>query len=46
MRKVDGYAPGTLMLNPKIGVMNPIMVRRLRCAALDDEARSQWDSFD
>jgi hypothetical protein len=40
-----GYAPGTLRFEPSIGMMPPVLVRRLRSAALDDRSRPNWDTF-
>ncbi len=42
-----GYRPGKVELSPSAAMtMNPIQVRRFRSAALDDESRPLWTSFD
>jgi hypothetical protein len=41
----NGYAPGSLVLEPGMGIMHPDTARRIHSAALDDQARSQWATF-
>jgi hypothetical protein len=41
-----GYAPGSLALEPSMGMMHPATARRLHAAALDDASRPQWVAFD
>lgn len=41
----NGYAPGSLVLEPSMGMMHPITARRFHAAALDDQARPQWATF-
>jgi hypothetical protein len=43
---VSGCAPGSLTLDPSVGLMHPSTARRIHAAALDDAARSQWAGFD
>jgi hypothetical protein len=42
----NGYAPGSLPLVPRIGGMHPATAKRFSAAALYDQDRSQWTSFD
>ena len=42
----NGYAPGSLGLEPGMGITHPITARRIRAAALDDTDRPQWSKFD
>jgi hypothetical protein len=42
----NGYAPGSLKLDPCMGIMHPVTARRFYAAALDDQARPQWNTFD
>jgi hypothetical protein len=42
----NGYAPGSLPLEPSMGMMHPITARRFHAAAADDAARLQWATFD
>ncbi len=42
----NGYAPGSLVLEPGLGMMHPVTARRFHAAALDDAARTQWAAFD
>ena len=42
----NGYAPGSLPLEPSMGMMHPITARRFHAAAVDDAARPQWTTFD
>jgi hypothetical protein len=42
----SGYAPGSLVLEPGLGMMHPITARRFHAAALDDAVRTQWAAFD
>jgi hypothetical protein len=39
-------APGSLVLEPGLGMTHPIAARRFQAAALDDAARPQWAEFD
>ena len=41
-----GYAPGFYQFNPDLGMTHPVIARRMGAAALYDESRSQWDTFD
>lgn len=41
----NGYASGSLVLEPGLGMMHPITARRFHAAALDDAARRQWATF-
>ena len=41
-----GYAPGSFKYTPSMMMTHPVVVRRLRAAALDDSARPQWKTFD
>ena len=42
----NGYAPGSLPLEPSMGMMHPATARRFHAAALDDASRPQWATFD
>jgi hypothetical protein len=42
----NGYAPGTLKLEPEMAMTHPVGGRRFRSAALDDRSRAQWATFD
>jgi hypothetical protein len=42
----DGYAPGTVKFDPKMGISNAVVARRFRAAALVDESRADWANFD
>jgi len=42
----NGYAPGSVPLEPSMGMMHPITARRFHAAAIDDAARPQWATFD
>ena len=42
----NGYAPGSLPLEPSMGMMHPVTARRFHAAAVDDAARRQWATFD
>jgi hypothetical protein len=42
----NGYAPGTLAVEPGMAMVHPITARRFQAAALDDHARSQWTTFE
>jgi hypothetical protein len=42
----DGYAAGSLSLQPGLGMMHPATARRFHAAALDDAARPGWAAFD
>jgi hypothetical protein len=37
--------PGAFEFSPSMAMMHPVLARRLRSAALDDESRPQRDSF-
>jgi hypothetical protein len=41
-----GYAPGSFSYSPSMMMTHPVVVQRLRAAALDDKARPQWKTFD
>jgi hypothetical protein len=41
-----GYAPGSFSYSPSMMMTHPVVVRRMRAAALDDKARPQWKTFD
>jgi hypothetical protein len=42
----NGYAPGSLPLQPGMGMMHPRTARRFHAAAVDDVARPRWATFD
>jgi hypothetical protein len=42
----QGYHPGSLNFDPTIMVSGPVVLQRLRSAALDDSARPSWATFD
>lgn len=42
----SGYAPESFPYSPSQITTHPIIVQRMRAAALDDETRSKWQSFD
>jgi hypothetical protein len=42
----SGYAPGTFRYVPSMMTTHPVVFKRMRAAALDDEARPQWKTFD
>lgn len=42
----SGYAPGSFSYSPSQFMTHPVVVRRMRAAALDDKTRSQWPTFD
>jgi hypothetical protein len=42
----DGYKPGAFPFKPSQFMSHPVMLRRLRSAALDDSQRVQWQEFD
>jgi hypothetical protein len=42
----NGYAPGSVPLDPDIGSLHPSTIRRFHAAALDDASRHRWASFD
>lgn len=42
----NGYAPGSFPYTPTQLMSHPLVLRRIRAAALDDQARSQWNDFD
>lgn len=41
-----GYAPGSFSYSPSMMMTHPVVVHRMRAAALDDKARPQWKTFD
>jgi hypothetical protein len=41
-----GYAPGSFKYSPSMMMTHPVVVHRMRAAALDDKARAQWNNFD
>lgn len=41
-----GYAEGSAAYSPTAFMSHPVVVRRLRAAALDDTARPRWATFD
>ncbi len=41
-----GYAPGSFNYSPTMMMTHPVVVHRMRAAALDDKARPQWKDFD
>jgi hypothetical protein len=41
-----GYAPGSFNYSPSMMMTHPVVVHRMRAAALDDKARQQWKTFD
>lgn len=41
-----GYAPGSYNYAPSMMTSHPVVLRRIRAAALDDGARGQWSTFD
>ena len=44
--RFSGYNPGTFEFSPSMAMMHPVLARRFRSAALDDESRRHWDSFE
>jgi hypothetical protein len=42
----NGFAPGSLPLEPNIWMTHPITALRFHAAAVDDDARPQWTTFD
>jgi hypothetical protein len=42
----NGYAPGSLPLEPSMGMMHPATARRFHAAAVNDASRPQWATFD
>jgi hypothetical protein len=42
----NGYAPGSVSVEPGLAIVHPVTARRFRSAALDDRVRSEWDTFD
>lgn len=42
----SGYAPGSLPLEPSLGMMHPATARRFHAAALVDSTRHEWTTFD
>jgi hypothetical protein len=42
----SGYAPGSFKFSPDMMMMCPVILQRIRAAALDDQARQQWRTFD
>ena len=41
-----GYAPGSFQYSPSMMMTHPVVVHRMRAAALDDKTRPQWNTFD
>jgi hypothetical protein len=41
-----GYAAGAFKYSPSMMMTHPVVVHRMRAAALDDKARPQWKTFD
>jgi hypothetical protein len=41
-----GYAAGSFQYSPSLMTTHPVVVQRMRAAALDDKARPQWKAFD
>ena len=41
-----GYAPGSFNYSPSMMMTHPVVVHRMRAAALDDKARPLWKTFD
>lgn len=42
----SGYAPGSFKYSPSMMTTHPVVFKRMRASALDDEARSRWKTFD
>jgi len=42
----SGYAPGSFKYAPSMMTTHPVVFKRMRAAALDDDARPQWRTFD
>ena len=42
----SGYAPGSFKYSPDMMTTHPIILQRIRAAALDDQSRHQWATFD
>ena len=42
----SGYAPGSFDYSSSMMMTHPVVVQRMCAAALDDEARPQWKTFD
>jgi hypothetical protein len=42
----SGYAPGSFKYSPDMMMTHPVILQRIRAAALDDESRPQWRAFD
>ena len=42
----SGYAPGSFKYSPDMMTTHPIILQRIRAAALDDQSRYQWATFD
>jgi hypothetical protein len=41
-----GYAPGSYRYTPSMMMTHPVVVHRMRSAALDDAHRGEWPMFD
>jgi hypothetical protein len=41
-----GYTPGSAAYSPASWMSHPVVLRRLRTAALDDATRPAWMTFD
>jgi hypothetical protein len=42
----SGYAPGSFAYSPSMFSTHPVVAQRMRAAALDDQSRAQWKTFD
>lgn len=42
----SGYAPESIEYSPDMMMTHPVILQRIRAAALDDQARPQWRTFD
>jgi hypothetical protein len=42
----SGYAPGSFKYSPDMFMTHPVIFQRIRAAALDDESRPLWATFD
>lgn len=42
----SGYAPDSFRYAPSMMTTHPVVFKRMRAAALDDDARPQWRTFD
>lgn len=41
-----GYAPGTYEYSPSLMTTHPVVFKRMRAAAVDDQSRPLWKTFD